>query len=56
MYRCLTYIDFLCRLRSAVLLIVMPMRMKIHQSFMTVKVTEIEGATGAAVASVTFCQ
>ncbi len=49
MYRCLNYTGFLCRLRSPGVKL---MRMKIHQSCMTVILAEIEGATGAAVASV----
>jgi len=44
---------FLCRLRSAVVIM---LRMKIHQSCTTVRMAEIEGATGAAAASVVFCQ
>jgi len=53
MYKCLIYTGFLCRLRSAVVKL---MRMKIHESCTTVILAEIEGATGAAVASVVFCQ
>ena len=53
MYRCLNYTVFWCRLRSAILLVVMLMGM--NSELYTVEVAEIEGGTGTAVASITVC-